>query len=167
VGLLLLFALGASCAEVPGGIDTLLPQTLQRASQQVHYGKRAKIFENLPSDIHGLTPEQLHRINPAHAVTAYQDCKRHGAACKIPCESISSCAACHPSDDDGKTAVCAFCMPGYTLSANQSSCVACKSNTFSAGGSAASCTLCPEGETAGAAAAQCTSPKGAPKRKDV
>lgn len=160
LGLLLLFALGAATsAEASVVAQAPPPHAALNTSKPALRGRRGNLFKRLPSSIHGIDAEVLHRTNPADAAAAYKECMQHGTACKLPCTSISSCAACHPNDEGGAT-VCAFCMPGYARSADKSSCVPCKANTFSAGGRAASCTLCPEGETAGAAAAQCTPGRG-------
>jgi hypothetical protein len=118
------------------------------------------LLQKLPS-IHGINAESLYKDNPADAIAAYKDCMKHGAACSLPCTSISNCAGCHPGIN-GNTTVCGFCMPGHYMSADRKSCVVCAESTFSAGGRAASCSLCPEGQTSAAGAGRCTGGKQAP-----
>lgn len=115
-------------------------------------------------DIPGLDAEALYNSNPIDAVAAYKDCREHGAACKTPCPSISNCAGCYPGSD-GSSTVCGFCLPGHYMSADQKSCLPCKESTFSTGGRAASCTLCPDGQTSKAGAASCSGGKQTPAQQ--
>lgn len=83
-----------------------------------------------PEDLQGLL-----RDNPVEAKAAYRECMKFGSACQVPCKPIGNCAGCQPSSN-GKATVCAYCMPGHILSANQQSYVPCAG---SKGGKAAIC----------------------------
>jgi hypothetical protein len=121
--LLGLLAAVASCSA------QLSSQLLQLQAQAVNPTAKPITSEKL---------EELLRNDPEGAKAAYKECKQHGAACKVPCDSIDNCAGCHPSAD-GKATVCGYCMPGHVLSADQQSCTACPAGTTSKGGKATTC----------------------------
>lgn len=92
----------------------------------------------------------LYKNNPAEALAAYKECKKHGDACHMPCTEISNCAGCHPEDSSSTSSdarVCGFCMPGYKLAEDKKSCTACGIGATSKGGRATSCSKCPPGQT--------------------
>jgi hypothetical protein len=82
----------------------------------------------LPEAVQGFKVSEIYSHNREEATAAYKDCMQHGSACHIPCSSISNCVGCHPAiRNNGKAAnsVCAYCLPGYMLSADRTSCQAC------------------------------------------
>jgi hypothetical protein len=87
--------------------------------------------------------KQLYNSDPEGVKAAWTTCEQQGP-CQAPCRDIRNCAGCHPS---GGASVCAYCMPGSVLSADQRSCEACPAGTTSKGGTTTSCTKCPGGQT--------------------
>jgi hypothetical protein len=88
---------------------------------------------HLPEAVQGFKVKDMIAKNLTEAKTAYKECMQHGSACTIPCSSISNCVGCHPAGPAGSsrgstkaaTHVCAYCLPGYKMSADRTCCQAC------------------------------------------
>jgi hypothetical protein len=88
---------------------------------------------HLPEAVQGFKLKDLISKDLEEATAAYKECMQHGSACDIPCSSISNCVGCHPAGPAGSsrgstkatTRICAYCLPGYKMSADHTSCQAC------------------------------------------
>jgi hypothetical protein len=115
---LLLFGMLSLCSSSSSSSEPVQDIRLQR--------------QRLPGAVQGFKLKDLLSENPKDATAAYKQCVQHGSACQIPCSSISNCVGCHPAGPAGSkkntkaaAKVCAYCLPGFKMSADRTSCQAC------------------------------------------